>query len=520
MGEVTRQAARLLERAQSGHARAVLGEAERVLAARTGDIADGPACMHFVRAIALVNLGDPDVSLPALDLMARAAEREDSPGWLACALATRAAHHLRRGDAYELDDVLHDLVAAETVAVGETEPIAAVNARVAVAIGYFELRLYERVGPQYDAAYEMSPPGSGNRAMWLFNQAEMHLFWALELYQVGQVAEAESHTAAAEDFALRAAAEADGPDAPAWRDYARLAAACAKADRDDPAGAAVEIAQALAALTARGVSPAALAYSRPFHAVALLRSGREADALAVLERAVADLPPDAGWLIESATHRTRAVLLAARGSRDAAVGLSYGDTLAAQLWRQRSRTLQTVTAMKSLELLRRQHEQTARAAALDAVTGIANRGAFDRAVRQAQARPADLVTVVLVDTDKFKQINDAAGHAAGDAALRAIATALAAQLRPEDLLARFGGDEFAALLPGADADLAVAIAERMVAAVRDIPDCPATISVGVAAAAAIDLPETLRRADEAMYRVKRRGGDGVESFGDQAMRAA
>ncbi|MFI5891599.1 diguanylate cyclase [Actinoplanes sp. NPDC051513] len=520
MTDITRRAARLLERAQSGHARAVLAEAERVLAAYPGDIADGPACMHFVRAIALANLGDPQAPLPALELMARAAEREGSPGWLACALATRAAHHLRRNDAYELDDVLHDLVTAEIVAVGETEPIAAVNARVAVAIGYFELRLYERVGPQYDAAYEMSPPGSGNRAMWLFNQAEMHLFWALELYQVGQVADAESHTAQAEEYAVRAAQAADGPDAAAWRDYAMLAAACAKADRHDPAGAAVAIAQALAALEARGVSPTALAYSRPFQAVALCRSGREAEALAVMERAVTELPPDAGWLIVSATHRTRAVLLAARGSQDAAVGLAYGDTLAAALWRQRLRTLQTVAAMKSLELLRMQHEQAARAAALDALTGVANRGAFDRAVRQAQSRPSDLVTVLLVDTDKFKQINDTAGHAAGDAALRAIAAALSEQLRPEDLLARFGGDEFAALLPGAGVAAAVAVAERMVAAVRDIPGCPATVSVGVATGHAADLPAALRRADEAMYRVKRRGGDGVESVAGQAMRAA
>jgi diguanylate cyclase (GGDEF)-like protein len=299
-----------------------------------------------------------------------------------------------------------------------------------------------------------------------------------------------------------------------------LAAACAKADRHDPAGATDEIARALAVLEVRGVSPTALAYSRPFQAVALRRSGRAAEALSVMERAVAELPADAGWLITSATHRTRAVLLASRGSQDAAVGLAYGDTLAAALWRQRSRTLQTVTAMKSLEVLRRQHEQAARAAALDALTGVANRGAFDRAVRQAQSRPSDQVAVLLVDTDKFKQINDTAGHAAGDDALRAIATALAGQLRSEDLLARFGGDEFAALLPGVAIADAVEVAERMVAAVRDIPDCPATVSIGVAAGYAVDLPEAVRQADEAMYRVKRRGGDGVESFGDRAVRAA
>jgi diguanylate cyclase (GGDEF)-like protein len=465
--------------------------------------------MHFVRAIALTNLGEPHAVLEALDLMAAAADRENSPGWHACALATRSSHHLRLGDG-ETTGVLHDLVAAEIEVAGETEPIAAVNGRVAVAIGYFELRLYELVGAHYDAAYEMSPADNGNRAMWLYNQAELHLIWALELYQIGQVEAAEAHTAEAEVYAMRAADEARGPDAAAWRETALLAAACARADRHDPAGAAADIASALRRLEERGMSASALAFSRPFHAVALRRSDRPDEALAVMEHAIANLTPDAGWLITAATHRTKAVLLAARGSADAEAGMTYGDTLAGAMWKHRLRTLHSVEAMKSLELLRVQHEQASRAAALDALTGIANRGAFDRAVRQAAARPSDEVTVMLVDTDKFKQINDTAGHAAGDAALRAIATALGAQLREEDLLARLGGDEFAVLLPGLGADGALRIAERMVLAVRAIPDCPATVSIGVAATRAGDLPEALRRADAAMYRAKRRGGDGVE----------
>jgi len=511
MSDITRQVARLLERAQSGHAQEALAAAESAL--RDGDRAG----MHFVRAVALETLGEDPI--PALGLMVRAAEREGSPGWRACALASRASHLLRTGDTDDPDDVLHDLVTAEIVAVEETEPIAAVNARVGVAIGYFELRLYELVGPQYDVAYEMSPPGSGNRAMWLYNQAELHLFWALELYQIGEVAAAEAHTAEAERYALRAAEEADGPDAEAWHDHAMLAAACAKADRHNPSGAAIEIAHWLAKLAERGVSPTSLAFSRPFHGVALRRSGRPDEALDVIERAIATLPPDAGWLIESVTHRTRAVLLAARGSSDAVVGLAYGDTLAREMWRQRRRTLQTVAAMKSLELLRIQHDQAARAATLDALTGVANRGAFDLAVRQAQQHPADLITVLLIDTDKFKQINDTAGHAAGDTALQSIATALAGQLRDADLLARVGGDEFAALLPGVGAAEAIKVARRMAEAVRHLPDCPATVSIGVAAALAADLPEALRRADQAMYRVKRRGGDGVEECAER-IRAA
>ncbi|MEU4237092.1 GGDEF domain-containing protein [Actinoplanes sp. NPDC026619] len=507
MTEITQQAARLLEQAQSGQAAEALAEAEMFL----GGGSDGPACMHFVRALALTNLGDPHAAVPAFDLMATAAVRENSPGWLACALASRASAQLRLGEGEGETGVLQDLVTAEIAVSGESEPIAAVNGRVAVAIGYFELRLYELVGAHYDVAYAMSPPDNGNRAMWLFNQAELHLFWALELYQVGQVAGAESHTAEAERYAMRSAAEARGPDAAVWRDFALLAAACARADREDPAGAAIDIERYLAIAEERGMAASALAFTYPFHAVALRRSGRLDEALAVIDRAVDGLPPDAGWLITAATHRTHAVL---RDTDDAEVGMRYGDTLAGAMWRHRLRMLQSVEAMKSLELLRVQHEQASRAAALDALTGIANRGAFDRAVRQAQDKPADRFAVLLVDTDKFKQINDTAGHAAGDAALRSIADALGAQLREQDLLARLGGDEFAVLLPGLGTTDAVRVAERMVAAVRAIPACPATVSVGVAGTYAADLPDALRHADEAMYRVKRRGGDGVESVVD------
>ena len=82
MSDITRQVARLLERAQSGHAREALAAAESALA--SGDRAG----MHFVRAVALETLGEDP--LPALGLMVRAAEREGSPGWRACALAARA----------------------------------------------------------------------------------------------------------------------------------------------------------------------------------------------------------------------------------------------------------------------------------------------------------------------------------------------------------------------------------------------------------------------------------------------
>ena len=219
MSDITRQVARLLERAQSGHAQEALAAAESAL--RDGDRAG----MHFVRAVALETLGEDPI--PALGLMVRAAEREGSPGWRACALATRASERLRLGeeenDEYDVDAALRDLSAAETALLRETDQVAAVNARVGIAVGYLQLRLYELAGPQYEAAYEISaasPEQNGNRAMWLSNLAEMHLLWALELYQVGESASAEEHTAAAEEFAVRSAAESCGADAGTWREMA------------------------------------------------------------------------------------------------------------------------------------------------------------------------------------------------------------------------------------------------------------------------------------------------------------
>jgi diguanylate cyclase (GGDEF)-like protein len=517
MQDPSRRAARLLERAQAGEADAVLAEVTAGLGAPGGDL----ACLHFVRAVALIVQGDLRAALAAVEVMLRAAEREGSNGWTACALATRASQRLRLGEEdikeYDVDAALRDLSAAEAALRGGFDPVAAVNARVAIAVGYLQLRLYELAGPQYEAAYAISAADAeqnGNRAMWLFNLAEMQLHWALELYQVGQVAEAEEHTACAEGFARRAAAEASGSSAQAWREMALLMAACARADREDPAGASADIEHYLAALEARGIAPSMLAFSWSFRAVALKRSGKLDEAVRVISAAVESMPADAGWLITAATHRTQAVLLAAQGSPGAAVGLSYGDTLAAALWRQRQHTLHTAATLKSLEALRAQHEQATRAADLDPLTGIANRRAFDRAVRRAQTLPIApdaTVTVMIIDTDKFKQINDTFGHPAGDTALRAIAQALSAQLRDQDLIARLGGDEFGALLPDASPATAASVAAHMLTAVRALPDCPATVSIGIATAPAVALGDALYRADQAMYEAKRAGGDAIRS---------
>jgi diguanylate cyclase (GGDEF)-like protein len=531
MDEVGRRAARLLEETQAGKAEEVLRHVETVLREPTGDLAGGPAPMHFVRVVSLIMLDQVRACLEATELMLRAAERDGSVGWRACALATRASEGLRLGDLdiaeHDVDAALRDLIAAEALlALGDGDRIASVNARVGVGMGYRMLRLYELAGPQYQAAYELSAAdgsGEGNAAMWLTNLAQLHLEWALELYQVNDVAGAEAHTARAEAYAMRAAVEAAGPDAGTWRAQALLAAACSRADRDEPAGAAVDIAHHLKVLETGGISAREVAYAQPFHAVALKRSGRPEEALRVMAAAVDNLPPDAEWLAAAATRRTYAVLLAAQGSTDAQAALAYGDTLAGALWRQRLRTLQTAETLKSYESLRIRHEEAARAAETDPLTGTANRRGFDREVNRLRTDAESAgraATVLIIDMDKLKMINDTRGHRAGDEAVRAVAEVLRANTRDVDTVARLGGDEFGVVLPGARWATGAAIAERIVEAIRDIPDCLATVSIGVASGPHHALAETICRADEAMYVAKRSGGDAVSGATRSAGQAA
>ena len=164
-------------------------------------------------------------------------------------------------------------------------------------------------------------------------------------------------------------------------------------------------------------------------------------------------------------------------------------------------------------------EDLARLARRDPLTGLPNRRALEdalaREVPRAARAGAPLAALVL-DVDRFKQVNDRHGHAAGDTVLAAVAARAAAALRAGDLLARVGGEEFVALLPGADLAAAVEAAERVRARVAAEP-IPAggsllvvTLSAGCAALAPGEGGEgLLARADAKLYEAKRGGRDRV-----------
>jgi len=173
-------------------------------------------------------------------------------------------------------------------------------------------------------------------------------------------------------------------------------------------------------------------------------------------------------------------------------------------------TPQDVTTARSVARLLGEILEFGRYASFDAGSGLLNRRAFDQMLEREiarQRRTGSTFAVAFIDLDNLKHINDTYGHAKGDEVIRGVADALQRTLRPYDVAGRYGGDEFALLVPLADG-IGSTLADRLVEAVATLPPIipePITLSIGVARCpedgkTAADL---LRAADERMYERKR-----------------
>ena len=172
-------------------------------------------------------------------------------------------------------------------------------------------------------------------------------------------------------------------------------------------------------------------------------------------------------------------------------------------------------------------------ASIDGLTGLYNRrhfmemaeGAFAHAQRLGQQ-----LVVLMIDVDRFKQINDVYGHAVGDRVLTDVAAACREYVRPDDIVGRYGGDEFIVLVPRTASARAAEVAAQLTGAPARVPRDDGmrvsfTLSIGIAECAGCrDLPSLLARADMAMYEAKRAGGgcwrifQGAEQAADYAVR--
>jgi diguanylate cyclase (GGDEF)-like protein len=153
-------------------------------------------------------------------------------------------------------------------------------------------------------------------------------------------------------------------------------------------------------------------------------------------------------------------------------------------------------------------ERLAATARTDPLTGLANRRAFEQALEQRlAAEPPATFSVLMLDVDGLKRVNDAHGHAAGDAMLKRVASVIGSDLRQADLAARWGGDEFLLLIPGVDQVGAVSLARRISGTLLN-PDAPAgavSVSIGTAGfpADGTTAVSLLAAADRSMYVEKR-----------------
>jgi len=205
---------------------------------------------------------------------------------------------------------------------------------------------------------------------------------------------------------------------------------------------------------------------------------------------------------------------------------SSGDSLLGSVWMtvlsSESLLLTISEAFILLAMAKERTELRHRTAAMvDPLTGIANRRSFlqDAALAAKRhignPRPA---AVLLIDLDRFKSINDSFGHAVGDRVLAMFAEAARKSMRGSDLIGRFGGDEFAAMLLETNREKAVEVAERIRATFSQMThdvdghQVGATVSIGLVHCLerTLDIPELLTQADHALYCAKERGRNRVE----------
>lgn len=167
------------------------------------------------------------------------------------------------------------------------------------------------------------------------------------------------------------------------------------------------------------------------------------------------------------------------------------------------------------------HEEIYRLMTFDGLTQVHNKRSFEVAIEREVSRAARYqrpLSLVMIDIDHFKKINDSRGHLAGDAVLRQLASLVAANVRRDDILARVGGEEFALIAPEIPSESARVVAEKLRAVVERTPfhfedsQIPITASFGIGGMtpdAPVSATELYRRADERLYQAKKSGRNRV-----------
>ena len=395
---------------------------------------------------------------------------------------------------------------------GEGAPIERVAAHIECALSLGQRGFWEMEMAHYGAALAIDVRAddpslddgdaglAGARWAITNNLAELECHWMCALYLVGD-AEGQ-HGRSVEARAVIASALESGLP-PEWRP--ELEAVRVLVDAllgEDVAAAADDAVEGLEAGT-------------PFAGVALLagaltrRRGQPVVAAGLTERAIAALA-DSDLIFEYDVALYLAVELEADRAATETTGLRLARHHHRREWESRVANQVSMQALMAADRMGAERDSFELDARVDELTGIANRRGYHRYNAAAQRRPGDGLGLLVIDVDRFKAINDASGHDAGDRALQRVSAVIAGQARAGDLAARMGGDEFVLVLAAVTPAAARRRAEQIVAALgrpgRDGDQDEIAVSIGVALGTVGELEAMARRADAALYQAKAAGG--------------
>jgi diguanylate cyclase (GGDEF)-like protein len=374
----------------------------------------------------------------------------------------------------------------------------------------------EVIGRAHQAIRDSASPHE--ITLQLMNRVKMMLGWGLRLERI------ERYDEAIDKFRT-AAAMAEAAEGPFTESLFPRKVGVAAVDQIGVLAAAAALAapaeKYIDRLEQLHLQPHATPHEHEIVTIALARcldkAGRRSDALDTLKKAGRVLEGE----ISAPSMRLNLARELARLDNVPDIGtgitqslVDYATTLETEMWSLRESQIATLNARREHERLSAEHGAITQQALQDPLTGLPNRRALDERLRSlASSTDSQPLAVALVDLDGFKDVNDRHSHADGDDVLRVVASTLRDALRGDDIVARYGGDEFIALLPGAPVSAAKQALGRAVSRVAALPahlSRGVTLSVGLVSLRPQERAEqVLSRADAAMYQAKRGGGNQV-----------
>ena len=499
--------------AQSGGHATAAAEIEAIRAELGGVPSYQLAAAEYVRGVTAHHASDADEALRAVDDCIAVAKAIDEPGWEANALPIRIINLARSGRG---GDTVNDLVAAEYALDRTKDAGLTAWAHTGLGYAYDVLRLFELCIPHYELATQLDDDVfelAESLAIDRLNLGETYLRWAHELERLGDPSygrEIQERLASAAYWSREAQRViVDDESQEFWRLSARLWLAAA-ATEADPAAAVTELTECRDEISKLGETER-VAIAGAYLARALHADGKPEEARAAADRAADDLIP----LADPSTHvlvlQTRAEIAAAVGGPGAQAGLEYARSMARGWWKERQRALNAVRHALATHDLSARHDAEWHAARQDPLTGVGNRRVLDERLT-ADRDSGRAVTLLAIDVDDLKLVNDTYGHACGDELLQVVANLLVEQARATDAVIRSGGDEFFVVLDQPDAKGGAHLAERIrtaVAAIAAATDKPwlgrLGLSIGYAATAeGVSVDQLVATADGRLYGDKRR----------------